>query len=193
MKHDYWHQRWKEGRTGWHLAEANPDLVKWWPSLKLTGDETVLVPLCGKSKDLLWLKEQGHQVFGNELSEKALAEFREECGEAANGIEFHCGDIFELHADALQGATAWYDRAALVAMPSATRKKYFIHLSRILPVGAKGLLITFRCDKDKEDGPPFLVDEADVYALCEGLFHCTVLEQGEEPTYLLEKRPEYYS
>jgi len=49
-------------------------LCQYWQELNLAHDSVVFVPLCGKSRDMLWLREQGHQVLGVELS--AIAENR---------------------------------------------------------------------------------------------------------------------
>ena len=69
-----WLDRWANGRTGWHEEGGNAGLKAHWPSLASTGSERnrVLVPLCGKTPDLLWLAEQGHEVVGIELSEIAI-------------------------------------------------------------------------------------------------------------------------
>ena len=62
---DAWIERWQIGRTGWHEPQGNASLKRYWD---LTG-RRVLVPLCGKSADLLWLESQGNSVTGVELSE----------------------------------------------------------------------------------------------------------------------------
>ena len=69
-----WLDRWANGRTGWHEEDGNAGLKAHWPSLESTakGRNRVLVPLCGKTPDLLWLAEQGHEVVGIELSEIAI-------------------------------------------------------------------------------------------------------------------------
>lgn len=75
MQATFWHEMWASGVVGFHQTEVNPFLSEYWQALGLTGDETVLVPLCGKSLDMLWLAEQGHTVLGVELSQQALDEF----------------------------------------------------------------------------------------------------------------------
>ena len=71
---DAWIERWQIGRTGWHERQGNASLKRYWD---LTG-RRVLVPLCGKSADLLWLESQGNSVTGIELSELAVAAFFDE-------------------------------------------------------------------------------------------------------------------
>ena len=72
MQHDFWHQRWQEGRIGFHRGEVMPLLEKHWPALQLPAADTVLVPLAGKSLDMVWLATQGHRVLGVELSPLAV-------------------------------------------------------------------------------------------------------------------------
>ena len=38
-------------------------------------DISLLLPMCGRSPDLLWLAEQGHTVTGIEWSERAVKQF----------------------------------------------------------------------------------------------------------------------
>ena len=81
MVEEDWRSRWAEGRTGWHEPEGNAGLHAAWPALP--EHSSVLVPLCGKSPDLLWLAKRGHEVTGIELSEIAVRDFF-----AENAIEY---------------------------------------------------------------------------------------------------------
>jgi hypothetical protein len=63
-------RRWEQGRTGWHEAIGSATLRQHWPQLPC--GERVLVPLCGKTKDLIWLEARGLSVIGIELSRIAV-------------------------------------------------------------------------------------------------------------------------
>ena len=123
---DFWHSRWEAGRFGWHEADGNASLRKFWP--RLEPGSRVLVPLCGKSSDLLWLAEQGCDITGVELSEIAARAFFDEAGlpyETGQSDGFHwfrcrqaniaiaCGNYFEFSAMPFD---AIYDRASLAAL-----------------------------------------------------------------------------
>ena len=77
-----WWARWQERRIGFHLPEVNPLLIRHVHALATDThpNETsyVLVPLCGKSKDLIWLQKYFHQVIGVELVPQAVKAFFEE-------------------------------------------------------------------------------------------------------------------
>jgi thiopurine S-methyltransferase len=75
MQPEFWHKRWASNQIGFHLPQVNPYLQRFWPALGLEEGSRVLVPLCGKSLDLLWLAHQGHEVLGVELSEKPWRTF----------------------------------------------------------------------------------------------------------------------
>ena len=70
-----------------------------------------------------------------------------------------------ISAQQLDGCTALYDRAALIALPAEMRARYVTHLSQVLPSGCQGLLVTLDYDQDKMDGPPFAVSDAEVQRL----------------------------
>ena len=80
MEPQFWHERWRSGQIGFHQSAADRNLTRHWPSLHLAGGSRVFVPLCGKSLDMLWLRDQGHRVIGVELSATALEAFCMENG-----------------------------------------------------------------------------------------------------------------
>jgi len=174
MESTFWHKRWAHNQIGFHQPQVNPYLQTHWPTLGLEPAARVLVPLCGKSLDLLWLAGQGHRVLGVELSAQAVKSLFSENGLApevtrqgafevwrSGGLEVWCGDIFALRAQDVAGCTALYDRAALIALPLAMRQRYMALLDELLPA-CKGLLVTLDYDQALLDGPPFAVADDEV-------------------------------
>lgn len=78
MEHDFWHNRWNEGRLGFHQQKVNSRLKQFWDAFAAGKGQTVFIPLCGKSLDMLWLAENGYTVFGVELSDIACRDFYRE-------------------------------------------------------------------------------------------------------------------
>lgn len=184
-----WHERWEEGRIGFHLAHVNPDLERWLPRLASTPTR-VLVPLCGKSVDLRFLAQRGHEVIGVELVEQAARDFFRESGDTAahdvelghpvyraSGVELHVADMLRVSAEALGLVGAIYDRAALIALPPELRPAYAARLVELLPPGCRMLLITLEYDPARMDGPPFSVSDEEVHALYGGHGDLERLEQ----------------
>ena len=75
MQPEFWQKRWADNQIGFHQAQISPYLQRHWSQLNLADNAQVLVPLCGKSLDMLWLAGQGHRVLGVELSRKAAEDF----------------------------------------------------------------------------------------------------------------------
>jgi thiopurine S-methyltransferase len=178
MKKDFWLERWERAEIGFHQDEINPYLRQHWQDLHLARGGEVFVPLCGKSLDMVWLREQGVFVLGVELSPIAVHEFFSEKGQTpqrvhsekfasyiADGICLSCGDFFDLSKADLAQVGAVYDRASLVALPPEMRERYARHLASTLPAGTQILLITFDYPQEQMPGPPFAVSVNEVEAL----------------------------
>ena len=75
MDREFWLERWQRSEIGFHQQEINAHLQDYWAHLDLPADSRVFVPLCGKSRDLLWLRARGHTVLGVELSSIAVRDF----------------------------------------------------------------------------------------------------------------------
>lgn len=158
-----WLERWQQGRIGWHEADGNRSLKRHWRG---TGFR-VLVPLCGKSIDMLWLAEQGNEVTGIEVSKIAAREFftdndlsyeRSADGTHYRAIELPitiiCGDYFAFDGD---GFDAHYDRGALIALPAVLRPRYAAHTTARLSADPAQLVITLEYAQASVDGPPYSV------------------------------------
>ncbi|QKJ36878.1 thiopurine S-methyltransferase [Pseudomonas sp. MPDS] len=191
MEPEFWHKRWSTNQIGFHLPEVNPYLQRFWSQLGVEQGSRVLVPLCGKTLDLLWLAQQGYSVLGVELSEKAAADFflehQLEPSVSEEGafkvfraadIEIRCGDFFALSPEDVSDCTALYDRAALIALPGPMRERYAAHLQKILPQ-CVGLLITLDYSQDEMPGPPFSVGDDEVQRLLGEVWQLEVLQEQD--------------
>lgn len=181
MHEAFWQDRWARSQIGFHQEKVNGYLRRHWSALGLPAQATVLVPLCGKSLDLAWLAEQGHAVIGVELAERAVQDFFAERDVqpqisqrgaykvyAAGNLQILCGDFFALTGEDVAGCQAFYDRAALIALPAEMRERYAAHLQAILPAACQGLLVTLVYDQQRMDGPPFSVEDAEAERLFRG-------------------------
>jgi thiopurine S-methyltransferase len=188
MDAQFWLERWKKNDIGFHQQEINIHLQKYWDKLNLNARQAVFVPLCGKSRDMLWLRSRGHEVLGVEISPIAVRDFY-----AENGLEpvvtnygpftrwefdrlvIYVGDFFNIGAKMLRHVAGVYDRASLIAFPQATRPRYAAHLQACLPTAAEILLVTMQYPVNEMQGPPFSVDAAEVMALFRNRYDITRL------------------
>ena len=150
-----WLEFWRDERTDFHQSVVNPLLSKFWSSLDLAPGSRVFVPLCGKSLDMIWLAQQGHEVIGVELSPVAVADFfrendlhpvQQQMGTftvwSAGKLVILCGDYFALDKADLGQFDTVYDRSALTALPENIRDQYVAQLRRLVPDTAKVFLLT---------------------------------------------------
>ncbi|MCB1754713.1 MAG: thiopurine S-methyltransferase, partial [Gammaproteobacteria bacterium] len=169
----------------------------WWNHFDTDSSAGVFVPLCGKSLDMLWLLEQGHTVTGVELNEPAVSGFFSQHGisfvkEAqppftsyrGDGLDIHVGDFFKLPASFIAGNRLVFDRAALIALPPAMRIDYADKLREILAPGCKIFLITVVYDQNAMNGPPFSVQDDEVYKLFDNGFEIKKVNASDDPSLL---------
>lgn len=174
MDTEFWHTRWEKGEIGFHEGEANALMVQHISALNLAPGARIFVPLCGKTRDIVWLLRQGYRVAAAELSKHAVEQFFDELrmtpqvrpsGEVlhyhAKDLDVFVGDIFSLGAADLAPLDAVYDRAALVALPQDLRLRYAAHLADVTG-DVQQLVICFEYDQTVMSGPPFSVDVGEV-------------------------------
>lgn len=178
MEPEFWLERWQANLIGFHQDEINDYLLRYWPKLGVMHNSRILVPLCGKSLDMLWLAEQGHPVIGIEISQLAVESFfndngltaeihKEEYGlrYTSGQLDILCADYFALSRQDIGEVAAFYDRAALIALTPAQRPGYVAQLGKLIGAGTHGLLITLAYNQLEMSGPPFSVTDDEVQRL----------------------------
>jgi len=167
-------------------------MVKFLSKLQLNSNDTVFVPLCGKSLDMIYLLKHGFKIIGVELSELAIQDFFKENNliftkknidnfivyEGEN-IQLYCGDVFNLNKTILKSIKGIYDRASLIALDEKTREKYCEFLLGIIPQNARWLLLTMDYPQAQKVGPPFAVSHREVKQLFNNCF-CEQLEKIDD-------------
>ena len=182
MQQQFWLDRWQDGELGFHQQLINPWLAYYYGEMGPPPDRranlNVFVPLCGKSRDMLWLHQNGYNVVGLELSDKAVTDFFAESElqpdivedgafthYSSGNLKVVRGDFFTCTAEQLGNITDVFDRASLIAMPEVMRRNYAAKLNELLTSGTRILLITLTYLQQEMDGPPFSVSEQEVDAL----------------------------
>lgn len=181
MKHEFWKERWQQGQIGFHLGQPHDWLVA--AERRFPAGSRVYVPLCGKTVDLVWLRDRGHEVIGCEFVARAVEDFLREQGLSAPaerlgegeatydrhrtpGLSLLRGDALRLDPTLLGGPVdVIFDRAALVALDPGCRERYVDGLHRMLRPGGHLLLISFAYDQSRIEGPPWSVDAATIERL----------------------------
>lgn len=215
----FWLDSWRdEQQYGFHQLEVSPLLPRLWKQIEPPTNGQVLVPLCGKSLDMLWLAARGYQVIGVELSPIAVKAFFKENGLKprktrigaftrwqSGSISIWCGDFFSLTPAHLGRIDAIFDRAALTAIPEAIRSAYLQKLIALSSSTTATLLLTIEDILTTGQAHIHTID-ADLATLCHQqvevrLLHTELLainhaEQNRELTahtkaYRLSEHPQH--
>jgi thiopurine S-methyltransferase len=222
MDPTFWHGRWQANDIGFHQPAPHPALGRYWNMLDVKPRSRVFVPLAGKSIDMVWLAEHGHEVVGAELSQLAIDGFFADRSRApgiatdgahtiyrAGPFELWCGDYFSLPTAATQRISAVYDRAAFVAMPYSLQPQYAAKLAALTPRGVPVLLIALEYDPSQMEGPPFSIPQSRIETLFSKWFDINLLARHDgaplspgmkkrgvtwlsEPVYLLRRNGRTY-
>ncbi|ESP00540.1 hypothetical protein LOTGIDRAFT_112328 [Lottia gigantea] len=177
-----WEKRWKLEQTGFHMDQVHPMLVKYYS--KLTRDKPKLrfyLPLCGKSVDLKWLSDNGHDVVGCDGSDIGCQDFFKENSlpytsealpESTGGgvlyqnkeknIKLYRCDFFKLSPEIIGQFDCIWDRGSFVAIPVTERGRYAELILQSLKPTGRYLLDTFQLPHQNYQGPPFNTEEDEV-------------------------------
>ncbi|EFO45666.1 thiopurine S-methyltransferase [Vibrio parahaemolyticus] len=189
---EFWHSKWASNQIGFHLEDVNPLLPAYWHHANPKREDKVLVPLCGKSEDLVWLATKHDSVEGVELSQIAVRSFFAEHFYTPTVIpisgmhelyqfdelSIYTGDFFTAP---VSQADIVYDRAALVALPQDMREEYVARLKLLLNPGGRILLVTLNYPQEEMAGPPFSVPLEEIQQLFAGYkVTCLNVDQADE-------------
>jgi thiopurine S-methyltransferase len=171
MEKEFWQQAWEDKKIGFHQPKYNPFMVEHYKDQNLEG-KRVLIPLAGKSNDILYFLERGAHVVAIELSKIAVEEFFSENnmeykseveGELerfkSDNLDFYCGDFFAYTNKSNQHFDFYFDRACIVALPFDIRSRFYNKVETLLAKHTDIFILTFAHDGPKDFGPPFYVPE----------------------------------
>ncbi|MFT6159001.1 MAG: thiopurine S-methyltransferase [Myxococcota bacterium] len=172
MEPEFWQAKWDAGQIGFHSNAVHTDLHDHGEDWLAGGPHQILVPLCGKSVDLAWLAEKGHQVIGLELAKNAVVALFADAGltptwstvpggeRAQSGnLTVYSGNLFDISPSTIGPITRVWDRAAFIALHPDQRAAYVAHLRACMAPQAKLMMNVLHYDPSVMDGPPWSVDD----------------------------------
>lgn len=186
MEPQFWHDCWQHNRLGWHQQKFHPLLQQY--ADVFAGATGILVPLCGKSLDMVLLAQHAN-VVGAELNAAACLQFFSEqqlspaVSVAVSGHQrfqhgaytLWQGDFFTLPAEAVANVSHVFDRAALIALPEPLQRRYVQTLQRLFAHTTLWLL-SLEYPAGTVSGPPFAINETQL----RNLFDFANVEQVAE-------------
>ncbi|XP_039271094.2 thiopurine S-methyltransferase-like [Styela clava] len=170
---------WKSGQKDppFHVQEVHSTVKKFYNRLFSEGKTgRIFIPLCGKSLDLIYFADLGHDVVGLEFSEVAVESFFAEnnlkftkydlenepfvvykCLDKA--ITLYRGDFFKLKPEICGQFDAFWDRGSFIAINMGQRLEYAEIMFKLMKNMSKYLLQGAYYDGTKYAGPPHYLSE----------------------------------
>lgn len=192
MRKSFWEERWRDGRINFHRTEVSPTLLAHHERFLTGSRHRVFLPLCGKSLDLRWLVDRGHEVVGVEFVARAVTDLGAESGfefrvdvegdfrvHRAESLTIYVGDFFDLDPATVGTFDRIFDRAALIALAPESRQAYVRRIHEFLDADGRVLLESIHYDPLEMQGPPFAVPPAELESLYARWFRREVL--ADEP------------
>jgi thiopurine S-methyltransferase len=192
MEKEFWIESWDEGgfKTSFHRKDIHPYILEYLTPEKLKG-KRLLVPLCGKSMDLIYFQKYAEHVVGIELAEKAVYQFFEEqkLDFVKKGNRFESdkltilqADFFALNQSDIGTIDLVYDRAALVALPLSMRLDYVEKIQSLLTENAQQFVNTLEYFPVKAE-PPFSLSPDDLQSYYGDAFEIEHIESTLVPKH----------
>jgi SAM-dependent methyltransferase len=138
LKQEWWRFEWRYWRklTPWDTQITPPEVIAF---LKEAAPGRALDLGCGTGTNAITLCEYGWQVIGVDFSPKAIATARSKAARRMLPIDFHMGDVADLHF--INGPFDFaLDVGCLFSLKPLDRKKYADALSSMLPRSARYML-----------------------------------------------------
>ena len=172
---DEWNKAWANNDIGFHNDNVLPDLLRH-ENTFLSSNCRVYVPLCGKTLDMIYLADKGHDVHGCEFVKKGVKDFFQENNleytttkilsgnvvvykAVSKKITIYQGDFFALKFDVIGKFDAIWDRGGFVAIDPAQRVEYAKVMKDLMAPDCKYLLNTFLIQGDLYQGPPHSISD----------------------------------
>lgn len=185
MQEEFWIEKWDREEIGFHQQTPNSYLQEFGTKFFDKG-KTVFVPLCGASIDMKWLMDQGLNVVGVELSEKATQWFFEAHNLDVqiiekDGFKIYESDKIKIYTGDIFTFKDWnnihyiYDRASIVALPKAMREQFANLICENLG-HTSVFMISFSFDNE-ELGPPFSVDSDQIKTYFSDIFEIQLVKE----------------
>lgn len=176
MNKVFWNNKWENNEIGFHQNNVTPLLKKYLHYFldKNSIKKSCLLPLCGKTFDLIYLSEFFKEVTGVELIKKAIEDFYIEnnlemrtrnSSISSKNIEIFNEDFFSFNKSENKKYSYIFDRASLIAISPVSREKYVQSIKRSMSTNCKIFLITIEYKQDQIEGPPFSLSDDDVKSL----------------------------
>ncbi len=159
-----WNAFYQRGEMPWDLQGPSP-VLKTVLDLGLLADRPrMLVPGCGRGHDVLQLAGRGHDVWGVDFAEDAIAALNASAAERGLTVTARQANIFDLFDEPAGSFDGMWEYTCFCAIPRADRPRYAELASHLVRPGGRLVFAVYPIFRDQgpDEGPPFMVTPDDV-------------------------------
>lgn len=165
---DYWSERYRSGDAPWDLREETAVFA----ALRTTNplfmprpDErrTLLVPGCGFGHDAISFAQAGYKVTAVDFAPEPLEQLRSASEHAGVALSILERDVFTLRWDLQDSFDVVLEYTCYCALDPSRRSEYVHMLGAVTKPGGLVAGLFFPLDDVQRSGPPYNVQESEVY------------------------------
>jgi ubiquinone/menaquinone biosynthesis C-methylase UbiE len=182
-KPDFWESRYREGNSGWDIAQPAPPFVDLMAQPDAPAPGSLIVPGCGRGHDAIFFAQRGFSVVGVDFAHEAITDARRAAERAGVKVDFVEHDLFTLPSSYDHRFDYVIEHTCFAAIPPTSRPDYVKLVTRLIAPG--GLYIAIFFAHGKPGGPPFNTTADEIRALFSPHFS---IEKLEPPTRSVEQR-----
>ncbi|MCS1350726.1 class I SAM-dependent methyltransferase [Mechercharimyces sp. CAU 1602] len=138
---EHWDSMYDSGEylQRWDYTYPSQELVSFIATGLLPTDAMALDVGCGAGREAIFLAQQGFNVTGIDMSEKAIAIAKSRAVEQGVNVDFHCGNVLKMSEDN-HSFDFVNDRGCFHLIGSEDRPYYVKEMVRVLKPGGRILL-----------------------------------------------------
>ncbi|XP_075246699.1 uncharacterized protein LOC142340123 isoform X2 [Convolutriloba macropyga] len=177
----FYDEKYSKGYSPWHMDTVNYNLLKHYNRIQPEGEplRKILVPMSGKTVDIKWLADKGHEVVAVEISQSACRQiftrdnipFEEiDCPQVegklfkpvSGRIKAYCCDVFKFTKEVEGEFESVWERGAVIAFEEDLRKKYFEHVKTLVSKGCSWMSSIFQYDRNVYYNHPYCLNDDEI-------------------------------
>ena len=152
-----WDEHYEQGHTPWDTGRPSPELQRVLGELKLAPCKALELG-CGTGSNAVWLAQQGFEVTGLDLSERAINAARKRAQDAGVNVNFMVADVLQPPRFD-QRFCFFFDRGCYHAVRREDPLAYGAALRPLLEPGAIGLVLAGNANEPRDPGPPVVTEQ----------------------------------
>lgn len=182
-KPDFWESRYREGNSGWDIAQPAPPVVDFLAQPDAPTPGSMIVPGCGRGHDAIFFAQHGFTVTGVDFAHDAIVDARRAAEREGVAVDFVEHDVFALPASYDHKFQYVLEHTCFAAIPPNKRPEYVRLVSRL--IAPDGLYIAIFFTHGKPGGPPFDTNAEEIRSLFLPYFS---IEKLDPPARSVEQR-----